>query len=212
MKRQLSSAGARILHEGCGGPPTDRERRRFMESDALQLPDAWLELFNELNGLRFIWQVEDPARELRLGGYFMFQDFRRFMENDTTDMLWCDGYEEDDIAEMKSHRILERFEGHDAYVTVKFKEDGRYDLFYVDGDRINHGGSKRLPRIPLTLKQYFEVVTGYWGVYSVRRHLHEQDFYVNPEKYVTELGLLKAHFPGFKPPTLNPFETPNPGA
>ncbi|AKQ64717.1 hypothetical protein A176_001629 [Myxococcus hansupus] len=211
VKRQLSSAGARIVWEDCDAPLAERERRRFMENEALRLPDAWLEFFNELSGLAFIWRLIDPAGQSQLNGFFTFQDFRRFMENDTTDLLWCDWYEEDDIAEMKTHHILERFEGHDAYVTVKFKEDGSYDLFFVDGDLINHGGSKKLPRIPLTLRQYVEVVTGYWGVYSVRYHLHKQDFYVNPEKYIPELGELKALFPGFEPPTFNPFETQNPG-
>jgi hypothetical protein len=204
-KDQLTSAGAQLLREDHQSNLTEGERTYYTEDENFSMPDDWYDLFSTINGLEFNWNIPAKEADQGLAGFFRFPDIGNFIANKTEDKLWVDWYEKEDIEEMKKHHILEMIEGNDAYITVKFGEDGSYKLYFADGENINHGGSKELPEIPLTLKQYMEVVAGYYGVYPVRYHLHKKDFYTQPEKYISEYESLKQLIPGFDPPKIDPF-------
>jgi hypothetical protein len=91
-------------------------------------------------------------------------------------------------------------------VTIVFDKGNDYTLYYVPDDGVNFGGSKMLAKIPLTIEQYVQIVFGYYGVYSVRHHLHKPEFYQDPQSFISEYALLKLTFPDFDPPQINPID------
>lgn len=192
----IKESGGKILSEDMGLEFTQGEREYFESEENFSLTDEWFDFFKSVDGIQLLWKLDKDETETF--GCFLLTDFGRFQENDTENKLWCDWYEEDDIAEMKKHRIVERLHGDDAYITVKFDGD-QYNLYFVDGDLINFGGSKELPKLPLTITQYVKIITAYFGVYSLRYHLHKEDFYSNPKKYISEYNLLKKEMKNFVP-------------
>ena len=116
--------------------------------------------------------------------------------------LWEDWYEEDDIERIKQHRVFEQIVGADAYITVKFLPEGQYKLYYVGEGYVNDGGSEDLPEIPLTIEQYLKVVTGYYGMFSIRHHLYKDEFYKNPFDVYPKLRKIEKIFPDFEPPII----------
>ena len=202
MRNELIQAHAEISIDESELILTEGERKYYERDNGFYMPDDWFELFNALNGLELRWQI--PGAHPSLTGFFQIHHFQRFLENDSEDRLWVDWYEQEDINEIKKHRVLESIDGDDAYITVKFEEDGKYNLYYVPEGAVNFGGSKELSRIPLDLSQYVQLVAGYFGVYSVRRHLHQEEFYRNPSKCIPEYELLAERIPGFNPPRIEP--------
>jgi hypothetical protein len=195
IKNNIEESKGEILSEEFGPEFTEDEREYYKNEENFEISDDWFEFFNSADGIELRWKFDTESSEL--AGYFQFTDFISFHEDNNENKLWCDWYEKEDIEEMKKHKIVERLHGNDAYITVKF-EDENYNLYFVDGDSINFGGSKELPKLPLKIAEYVKIVTDYYGVYSLRYHLHKEDFYQNPEKYVTEYGMLEKHIKNFK--------------
>lgn len=177
------------------------EREYYANDEDFSIPDDWYAFFNSVNGLDLNWKLSKG--DISISGFFQLTHFLDLQASLTENKLWVDWYNEEDIEEIKKHGILEMLQGNDAYITVKFEEDGSYNLYFVDGDMINNGSAKELPKLPLNLQQYIQVVSDYFGVYSVRYHLHKSEFYQNPKAFIPEYDLLKEHIIGFSPENSN---------
>jgi hypothetical protein len=200
LKTCLLSAHAKIEYEDSEMSMTPGERDYYRDDEGFTIPDDLFGLFESFDGLTFRWSLE--TNEGKLSGFFQFSLFLDLQDNETENKLWVDWYEADDIEEIKKHRIFEMFNGMDYYVTIIFGEGNDYSLYYVPEGSVNLGGSKTLSKIPLTIEQYIEIVFGYYGVYSVRHHLHKPEFYKNPEQFIPEHDLLKKMIPNFNPPKI----------
>lgn len=203
IKIDLIAAGATIEHEDSEMAMTLSERKYYHDEEGFSIPNDIFELFESFDGLEFRWSLE--TNEGKLSGFFQFDQFLDMQDNQTKNKLWTDWYDSDDISEIKRHRILEMFHGMDYYITIKFDEGNEYNLYYVPENSVNLGGSKTLSKIPLSLKEYVQIVFGYYGVYSIRHHLHKPEFYQNPKQFIPEYDLLKKVFPNFNPPKFQPF-------
>lgn len=196
ITENIKASGGKILAEDIGLEFTQGEREYVESEEDFLLTDEWFDFFKSADGIELRWELDKA--EVKTAGYFLLTDCMSFMENHTENKLWCDWYEEEDIIEMKKHRIVERLHADDAYITVKF-DDGGYSLYFVDGNAINFGGSKELPKLLLTITEYVKIIADYFGVYSLRYHLHKGDFYTNPKKYIPEYDSLEKHIKGFMP-------------
>lgn len=158
------------------------------------------DFYSNLNGLDFDWSLQTDRHAI--SGFINILSFEEMIEKRTEHQLWSDWYEKDDLLEIKKHHIFEKIVGTDYYVTLRFDRDLTYKLFYVPEGSVNHGGSKKLSEIPLTISQYFAVVAGWFGVPAIRHHLHHERFYTHPFDMVPELSLLEALIPNFQPPQI----------
>ncbi|MFT3793109.1 hypothetical protein [Flavobacterium sp.] len=204
LKKELLDAGATIEYEDAGMAMTEGMRDYYRDDENFSIPDDLFELFASIDGLDFRWSLATEAGNL--SGFFQLHSLESLLDNETEDKLYADWYEEDDIETIKKHRIFESFEGMDYYTTILFDQGNDYALYYVPDDGVNHGGSKELPKLPLTIAQYVELIFAYYGTYDFRHHLHEPEFYGHPEKFVPQYDLLKKTFPNFNPPQFNPFQ------
>jgi hypothetical protein len=195
-KKKLLNAHATISREEMEVAFTAGEREYYENDEGFAIPDDLFDLYAELNGLEFRWSISDENGEL--AGFFHIHHFLDVMDNETEDKLWADWYEGEDIAAIKKHRIFETIHGSDNYITIKIEADKSYSLYYVQEGCVNFGGSKELSKIPLTIEQYMKVIMRYFGLYSVRHHLHKEDFYTDPKKYIPEYDQLIKRIPDFK--------------
>lgn len=203
IKGELLAAGARIDHEDSEMAMDGGMRQHYQDEENFTIPDDLAKLFESFDGLSFRWSRESEGQ--KLAGFFQIALFLDLMDNETENKLWADFYEPEDIARIKQHRILEMFNGMDYYVTILFEQGSNdYQLYYVPEGSVDHGGSQTLARIPLTIAQYVELIFGYYGIHSVRHHLHRPEFYVDPEKFIPEYELLRKTFPHFNPPRPSP--------
>lgn len=198
----LAAAGATIEYEDLGMAMTPGMRDYYRDDEGFSIPDDLFGLFASIDGLDFRWNLKTESGNL--AGFFQFSALEDMLDNKTENKLYASWYEADDIAEIKKHRIFEMLNGMDCYATIVFGQGNDYTLYYVPDGGVNHGGSKTLAKIPLTIGQYVQLVFGYYGVYSVRHHLHKPEFYQNPEQFIPEYDLLRKTFPGFNPPKINP--------
>jgi hypothetical protein len=201
LRNNIIESGGEITYDESELQFTAGEREYYANEEDFSIHEDWYKLFNSVNGLDLHWKLNKD--DVSLSGFFHLTHFLDLRESSTENKLWVDWYNQEDIEEMKKHKILEMLHGNDAYITVKFEEDGSYNLYFVDGDMINNGGSKELPKLPLNLPQYIQIVMNYFGVHSVRYHLHKNEFYQNPKAFIPEYGLLKEHMIGFSPNDVN---------
>lgn len=204
MLAKLRSAGA-TLRETPGSPTTTDRIAAWEVDSGLLLPAGFAELYTgPFNGFNLHWEWGADAD--RVSGHFGLMSFERMIQShEQVDLLWSSWYEEEDIERIKEHRVIESITGADAYITAKFSvESGKpaYQLYYVGDGYVNDGGSEDLPEIPLTIEDYIRVVTGYFGVYQMRYHLHEAEFYKRPFEVCPSTGGLKQIFPDFEALTL----------
>lgn len=202
LKTNLTTAGATIGYEDPGMKMTVAQRDYFRNDEDFDVPDDLFAFYEHYDGLSMRWNAEN---EQSTGGFFNIGQFLDLQENRSENKLWADWYQPRDIARIKKHRILEMIHGMDYYVTIKFDAlSNDYQLYYVAEGSVDHGGSEDLPKIPLTLGQYFAVIFGYYGAYSVRHQLHKPEFYENPRQLIPEYEWLEKNIPDFNPPKFNP--------
>ncbi|MFD0861695.1 hypothetical protein ACFQ1M_05720 [Sungkyunkwania multivorans] len=201
-KDRLKKANAKFESEETELAFTLGERTHYEKEFDFRIPDDLFDLYSSYNGLEFNWSIQDNGEVV--AGYFAFSHFLDLLDNDSEGKLWVDWYEPNDIEEIKAHRIFETLIGSDYYVTIKIEPDGAYQLFYVPEGSVNHGGSKKLSKIPLTIDEYFKAITGYYGVYSIRHNLHKQEFYEDASKFIPEMERLRRLIPDFQQPKLSP--------
>ncbi|HHG83362.1 MAG TPA: hypothetical protein ENJ82_01330, partial [Bacteroidetes bacterium] len=159
FKQEIIGLGAKIKHEDTQMTVT-REELPYLEADAQQkIGEEVFSFYNKLNGFEFDYELS--AGKTLFRGFAHLHSLEEILENNTENRLWVDWYEAADIAEIKTHHIFESITGTDYYITIKFDVDGNYRLFYVAEGAVNHGGSKSLPQIPLTIAQYFQVISAY---------------------------------------------------
>jgi hypothetical protein len=204
LKADLIKAGATIEHKDADMAITAGMRDYYRDDEDFYVPDDLFGLFESFDGLDLRWTLKNEGQNL--SGFFQFAAIEDMLENKTENKLYADWYQPEDIAEIKKHRILEMLNGTDCYVTIVFNKGNDYTLYYVPDDGVNFGGSKMLAKIPLTIEQYVQIVFGYYGVYSVRHHLHKPEFYQDPQSFIPEYALLKLAFPDFDPPQINPID------
>lgn len=198
MLRKLEKAGARILKNETDPVLTEGELKIREESFQMTFPDWVLKLYGEQNGLFRRWELKDTS--ISLSGFINLYSFEKmYIYSHEKQQLWEDWYEEEDIKRIKQHRVLEQIYGDDAYITIKFLPNQKYKLYYVGEGYVNDGESENLPQIPLTIEQYIEVVTRYFGLYGIRHHLYKEEFYKNPFDVYPKLRDLEKMFPDFEP-------------
>lgn len=200
MKQRLRDVGANINYDATEPIVTLGEIPYLEEEYGIKLKDDVVKFYNNLNGAELDWYIE--YKNQRVNGFINMLSLLGIFEENTEGKLWVDWYNKEDIHEIKRHRIFEYITGTDYYVTIRFDENGYYKLFYVAEGAVNHGGSKRLPEIPLTIEQYFKAVRAYYGFSTLRYHLHKDEFYSKPFDVLPELKILEDLIPDFEPPEI----------
>lgn len=200
MKSRLSSVNATILKEDKELNFTANERNYYFGESGFSIPTDLFQLYTEFNGLEFLWEFEKDGEIFN--GFFSIENFYDLYYNSNEGKLWQDWYDEEDIVEMKKHRIFETIHGSDYYITIKFEENDQYKLFYVPEGAVSFRGSNSIAEIPLKIEQYVKMTTSCFGIYSLRHHLHKEEFYKNPFDVVPELKTLEKLFPDFEFPNL----------
>ena len=201
MLTQLEQVGASITRNETDPILTPGELNLRAEQAQMVFPAWVLELYGQKNGWFQHWHLERAG--VRLSGFvYLFSFEKMYLYSHQSQALWENWYEAEDIERIQQHRILEQIHGDDAYITVKFLPKQQYELYYVGEGYVNDGGSADLPQIPLTLEQYLKVVTGCFGLYGIRRHLHNPAFYEQPFEVFPKLRLLQQLFPDFEPPRI----------
>jgi hypothetical protein len=162
----------------------------------------WMRLFFPfINGAKILWEKIEKGN-IEIHGSFFFEIFERaFVHPDETgeDKLWTDEDEEVDKEIMKKHSIFEYITGMDYYITIcNDVETGSYQMYYVPEGHVNFKGADTLPKIPLTVEQYLDLMISCYGCDGVRHHLHKPEFYQNPFEVCQELQELKTLFPDLK--------------
>ncbi len=199
-KQALIKRGA-VIHREDSNINFLREELEYYEKEYnINVGEDIFKFYNAFDGIELDWSLK--TERVLLTGFFNIHSFGEMTENNTEGKLWVDWYEESDIKEIKKHRIFETIIGSDYYITIKFFNDG-YKLYYVPEGSVNNGGSKKLQEIPLTISQYFEVINSYFGIYMIRHHLHDRNFYEKPFEVMPELKILKEIFPEFKIPKID---------
>lgn len=200
LKQRLNDAGANITYESTEPIVTEGEVPYLEEEYGFKLRDDVFQFYNNLNGAELDWNIQ--YKNQQINGFMNMPSLIDILDTDTEGKLWVDWYNKDDIEEVQQHKIFEYITGTDYYITIRFDENGNYKLFYIAEGAVNHGGSKRLPEIPLNIEQYFKVITTYYGFSNIRYHLHKDEFYSKPFDVLPELKVLEEIFPGFKPPAI----------
>jgi hypothetical protein len=201
MKQKLITIGAEINKSETELILTEDELPYLENEYKTKINNDVFKFYNNLNGIEFDWSLK--RNDFLLTGFINIHSFYDLIMNSTENKLWANFYENDDIQEIKKHRILETIIGTDYYITIKIDPiNGDYKLYYVPEGAVNNGGSKKLKEIPLKIDQYFEVITRYFGIHMIRHHLHEEKFYTHPFDVIPELKLLEKIIPDFKPPNI----------
>ena len=171
----LNNIGAKIKFSETELILTKGEVPYLEEEYGIIINDDVFAFYNNLNGAELEWSFK--KNDTSINGFLCMTSFIELLDENTEGKLWVDWYEGEDIKEIKKHRILEYIVGTDYFVTVKFESNGDYKLYYVPEGSVNHRGSKNLHEIPLTIKQYFNVINSYLGFSNIRYHLHKKEFY-----------------------------------
>ncbi|SEC20927.1 hypothetical protein SAMN04489761_2381 [Tenacibaculum sp. MAR_2009_124] len=200
VQKRLHEIGANILYAETEAILTDGELPYLEEEYGVKIIDEVFQFYNTLNGAELEWSL--TLKETKIHGYMSLQSFIGILDEETEGKLWVDWYHKDDVEEIKQHYIFEFIPGADYYITIKFDKKGGYKLYYVAEGAVNNGGSKNLPEIPLTISQYFKVVSTYLGFSNIRYHLHKKEFYEKPFEVLPELEIIKELIPDFQPPLI----------
>lgn len=200
LKDQLVEAGAHVRYHETELELTRGEIPYLEKESGIKVTEEVFDFYHTLNGADLSWNMTVKGQSL--SGFMSIQSYIGVLRERIKGRLWVDWYESEDIERIKAHKIFEFIEGTDYYITIRFEKDGSYKLYYVAEGAVNHGGSKNLPEIPLSIAQYFQVIAGYYGFPTIRYHLHKEEFYTRPFEVVPELIVLKEIFPGFNPPKI----------
>ena len=189
-KEIIVSKGAKIRLDDTNIVITRGMLEYYEEEFKVKISDEVFDFYSKMNGIEYDWELEKE----QLNGFINIHSFGEMIENETEGKLWVDWYEEDDIEEIKKHRIFETIIGADYYITIKFDADGSYKLYYVPEGSVNHGGSKKLDEIPLTIEQYLNVISTFYFCYEIRHHLHKKELYENPKSVLKNLEKFEIVF------------------
>ena len=189
-KKKIESKRATITIDDSNLPLSKDEFDYYKTEHNLNINDEVFNFYAKYDGIEFDWRMEDDD----VSGFINIHSFDEMIDNDTEGKLWVNWYEEEDIEEIKKHRIFETIVGTDYYITIKFEADGTYKLFYVPEGAVNNGGSRTLQEIPLTIEEYLDIISKYYFVYEIRHHLHKKEFYDNPKKFLKDLDKLEKIF------------------
>ncbi len=160
----------------------------------------WMEpLYTKLNGINIEWSINAPSY---ISGFFSLETFERSFihsaEISQGNLWWDEDKEHENFDEIKKHAIFEYMPGIDSYITIKTNIDGSYNMFYVAEGVRAVKEALTLPKIPLTVEQYLDLMISCYGCDGVRHHLHKPEFYQNPFEVCPELQYLKILFPDLK--------------
>jgi len=189
-KKIIESKGATINIDDTNIVLLKDEFEYYQKEYNVKVSNEVFEFYNKMNGIEFDWKMEKE----QVSGFINIHSYGEMIENETEGKLWVDWYEEDDIEEIKKHRIFETIVGADDYITIKFDTDGNYKLYYVPEGSVNHGGSKKSEEIPLTIEQYLDIISKYYFSYEIRHHLHKKEFYQTPNKFIKNISKFERVF------------------
>jgi hypothetical protein len=196
----LEKTGVKFYKKHIGGIASLQNEAYFQRLEKkknISLNPDIKKIYGDIDEVSIIWEYQKDT--LQFNGFFVIETFGRAFLNTSEigeDKLWTDDDDEIDKEIMKKHSIFEYMPGMDYYITIyNDLETGIYQMYYVPEGHVNFKGADTLPKIPLTIEQYLDLMISCYGCDGVRHHLHKPEFYQNPFEICQELQELKTLFP-----------------
>lgn len=189
----LKLAGAEVFDFKINKGISPDKLARVEQAAQIKIPVELIEFYGTVNGCSLNWQLEVDGEPL-YGFWDLWPAEKVFFgpsgrlnqknaQNVFEDILWNDFFEEDQICELKKHKVIESIEGESAYVTLK-PEGGKFNLFYVNEGEYN--------KISLGFRDYLAFVFETYGISNIREEMQKKSFLQNPLKN-RSLKLLSKH-------------------